>query len=116
RIRAAVLEATAIQVSIGGGSNRLVAKLAVSRAKPAGVHIVEPGAEAAFLAEHDIGRIPGVGPVLTAELLRYGLKRVTDALPLTEKQLGAMLGERRGTWLYRRLRGQDDSPVSARVA
>ena len=114
RIQAAVLEHTNIHVSLGGGANRLVAKLAVSRAKPAGVHIVEPGAEAAFLADHAIGDIPGVGPVLTKELLRYGLERVTDALPLTEKQLIAMLGERRGPWLYRRMRGQDDSVVDTR--
>jgi DNA polymerase IV len=111
RIQSAVLAETAIHVSIGGGVNRLVAKLAVSRAKPAGVHIVEPGGEAAFLADHAIGAIPGVGPVLTKELLRYGLEKVTDALHLTEKQLTAMLGDRRGMWLYRRMRGQDDSAV-----
>lgn len=114
RIQAAVLEHTNIHVSIGGGANRLVAKLAVSRAKPAGVHIVEPGAEAVFLADHAIGDIPGVGPVLTKELLRYGLERMTDALTLTEKQLVAMLGERRGPWLYRRMRGQDDTPLDTR--
>jgi DNA polymerase-4 len=111
RIQAAVLADTSIHVSIGGGTNRLVAKLAVSRAKPAGVHIVAPGGEAAFLADHDIGDIPGVGPVLTAELLKYGLKRVNDALHLTEKQLVAMLGDRRGPSLYRRMRGEDGSVV-----
>jgi len=105
RIRKAVLADTQIQVSIGGGTNKLVAKLAVSRAKPAGVHMVAPGGEAAFLAEHEIGDIPGVGPVLTKELLKYGLKQVTDALPLTEAQLTNMLGEGRGEWLYRRMRG-----------
>lgn len=111
RIQAAVWEDTGIRVSIGGGTNRLVAKLAVTRAKPAGVHIVVPGGEAAFLADHDIGDIPGVGPVLTADLLRYGLKRVTDALALTEKQLIAMLGDRRGPSLYRRMRGEDRTVV-----
>lgn len=111
RIQTAVLEDTQIHVSIGGGVNRLVAKLAVSRAKPAGVHIVAPGGEAEFLAEHDVGDIPGVGPVLRAELMRFGLKRVPDALQLTEKQLSAMLGDRRGLWLHRRLRGQDESAV-----
>ena len=111
RIQEAVLNDTAIHVSIGGGTNRLVAKLAVSRAKPAGVHIVPPGAEAAFLAEHDVGDIPGVGPVLTAELLRYGLKAVPDALAISQQQLHALFGDRRGEWLYRRLRGMDDSAV-----
>jgi DNA polymerase IV len=112
RIQAAVYGETAIHVSIGGGANRLIAKLAVSRAKPAGVHVVADGGEAAFLAEHDIGEIPGVGPVLTGELMRYGLKRVRDALMLSEKQLVAVCGERRGPWLHRRLRGLDDTPVS----
>jgi DNA polymerase IV len=117
RIQAAVLAETAIHVSIGGGTNRLVAKLAVSRAKPAGVHIVEPGAEAAFLAEHAISAIPGVGPVLAAELKRYGLERVPDALALPRDQLLTLLGERRGEWLYRRLRGIDESVVeTAHVA
>jgi DNA polymerase IV len=112
RIQAAVLAETDIHVSIGGGTNRLVAKLAVSRAKPAGVHVVAAGGEAAFLAEHDIADIPGVGPVLAAELLRYGLKRMPDGLALPEKQLVALLGERRGAWLYRRMRGIDDTPVA----
>jgi DNA polymerase-4 len=112
RIRVEVLAETQIQVSIGGGTNRLVAKLAVSRAKPAGVHIVPPGDEAAFLSEHEIGDIPGVGPVLTAELAKFGLIKVTDALPMTETQLATLLGEGRGAWLYQRMRGIAETSVS----
>jgi DNA polymerase IV len=111
RIQEAVLAETQIHVSIGGGTNRLVAKLAVSRAKPAGVHIVAPGGEAAFLLEHEIGDIPGVGPVLTAELLKYDLKSVSDGVALTATQLDNLLGERRGGWLYARMRGIDDTPL-----
>jgi DNA polymerase IV len=116
RIREAVLEATEIQVSIGGGTNRLVAKLAVSRGKPAGVHVVEPGGEAAFLLEHEIGDIPGVGPVLTAELLKFNLKAVGDGVALSAAQLCNLLGERRGLWLHQRLRGVDDTPLDAGAA
>lgn len=116
RIQAAVYADTNIHVSIGGGTNRLVAKLAVSRAKPAGVHIVPAGGEAAFLLEHDIGDIPGVGPVLTAELRKYGLKAMADGVALTAKQVEALLGERRGRWLYRRMRGLDDTPVTSHDA
>jgi DNA polymerase IV len=111
RVQAAVLRETQIHVSIGGGTNKLIAKLAVSRAKPAGVHIVAAGEEAAFLREHDIADIPGVGPVLTAELLRYGLKTVLDGLALTETQWTNLLGERRGAWLYHRLRGEHEGDV-----
>lgn len=114
RIREAVLSETSIEVSIGGGTNKLVAKLAVRRAKPAGVHIVGPGEEGAFLAEHEIGDIPGVGPVLTAELLKYGLKTVPDGLALTAAQWSNLLGERRGGWLYRCLRGEHDGGVDGR--
>ncbi|CAN5895998.1 DNA polymerase IV [soil metagenome] len=114
RIQRTVLEETDIHVSIGGGTNRLVAKLAVSRGKPAGVHIVPPGGEAEFLLEHDIADIPGVGPVLATELMRYGLKSMVDGVALPEKQLNALLGERRGVWLFRRMRGIDDSAVETR--
>ncbi|MEX0907143.1 MAG: DNA polymerase IV [Gemmatimonadota bacterium] len=114
RIQVEVLRTAGIHVSLGGGTNRLVAKLAVTRAKPAGVHVVAAGAEASFLAEHDIADIPGVGPVLSAELLRYGLKTVPDALGLEVSKFTALLGERRGTWLYRRLRGIDDTGVGSR--
>jgi DNA polymerase IV len=116
RIQAAVLAETQIHVSIGGGTNRLVAKLAVSRGKPAGVHIVEPGGEAAFLLEHEIGDIPGVGPVLTAELLKFDLKTVGDGVALSAAQLTNLLGERRGRWLYDRMRGIDETPLDTRAA
>src|SRR6266853_810599 len=55
RIREAVVDGTGLQVSIGGGTSKLVAKLAAGVAKPHpgsaadGVHVVAPGAEAAFL-------------------------------------------------------------------
>src|ERR671914_2353791 len=41
RVKEAVARDAGIVVSVGGGTNRLVAKLAVRFAKPAGVHIVE---------------------------------------------------------------------------
>jgi len=114
KIRAAVLADTAIRVSVGGGTSKLVAKLAVARAKPDGVYIVPGGEEAGFLGEHDLSDIPGVGPVMTRELARYGLERVSDALALESSQLDAVLGERRSAWLRPRLRGIDHAPVRAR--
>src|SRR6266705_3587675 len=59
RIRARIREATGLTLSIGGGTNKLIAKMAVDRAKPsrggAGVLIVEPGAEDAFLRTCALG-------------------------------------------------------------
>jgi DNA polymerase-4 len=100
-----------IVVSIGGGSTRLVAKLAAEEAKPAGVYVVEPGDEAAFMTRFELRDIPGVGPVLAEKLKTMGLVTVVDALPLSEKELEGMLGAGRGAWLHRRIRGQGSDQV-----
>lgn len=105
RIQAAVKEDTDITVSIGGGTTRVVAKLAAERAKPAGVFVVAPGDEAAFMADHELRDIPGVGPVLAERLRAMGLVAVRDALRLGEAEMEAMLGPGRGAWLHERIRG-----------
>ncbi len=106
RIQAAVKAETEVTVSIGGGTNRMVAKLAAERAKPAGVHVVEEGGEASFLEGFGLGEIPGVGPVLVERLRAMGLIRVKDALTLTEAELEGMIGSGRGAWLFERIRGR----------
>lgn len=122
RIRRAVAADAGVPVSVGGGTTRLVAKLAARRAKPhadrmaAGVVVVSPGAEAAFLAEHDLAQLPGIGPRLQERLARYGLRSVRDALRHDERALTAWLGERTARWLHRRIRGIDPTPVHGRLA
>jgi len=111
RIREEVLRRTRISVSIGGGTRRVIAKLATRRAKPAGVHIVEPGEEDSFLATLALADLPGVGPALVEALRKRGLVRVSDALEVQLEWLQRWLGKRRGAWLHRRIRGLDDSEV-----
>ncbi|MDT8367875.1 MAG: DNA polymerase IV [Longimicrobiales bacterium] len=106
RIRRAVFDRSRIRVSIGGGTNRLVAKLATRRAKPNGVHLVAPGEEATFLAEHDLAEIPGVGPALTAALGKRGLVRVPDLLAVEPEWLVRWFGASRAAWLLERARGE----------
>lgn len=111
RIRQDVAERTGLTVTIGGGSNRLVAKLATERAKPrpgtggTGVLVVPAGREADFLATHALVDLPGVGPRLGAALRRHGLVSVRDALPVDRATLCAWLGPRTGEWLHQRIRG-----------
>jgi DNA polymerase IV len=105
RIQTAVKAETDITVSIGGGTTRVVAKLAAERAKPAGVYVVAPGDEPNFMADHELRDIPGVGPVLAERLRTMGLVSVRDALGLEASQLEAMLGPGRGAWLHERIRG-----------
>jgi DNA polymerase-4 len=121
RIRRTVLQQTEIAVSIGGGTTRLVAKLAAKRAKPhrtpeaGGVVVVPPGGEAAFLQGFDLADIPGVGPRFQDRLRALGLVSVRDALRHDLATLQRWLGERAGQWLHRRIRGIDSSPVEHRA-
>lgn len=115
RIQRAVREETGIAVSVGGGTRRLIAKLAVELAKPGGVHVVPAGTEAEFMLRFELKELPGVGPVLAETLRRRGLRTVRDVLPYEEAALRLWLGEARGRWLYRRVRGLDDTPVGARA-
>src|SRR5439155_14126935 len=84
RIRAGVQQATGLTLSIGGGTNKLIAKMAVDRAKPSrdgnGVMIVEPGDEEAFLRTCTLADIPMVGPKFQQRLAARGLVAVEDVL------------------------------------
>jgi len=120
RIREAVRAETGLSVSIGGGTSKLVAKLATEYAKPrpgtnaTGVFIVPPGNEAAFVAGLALAELPGVGPRFQERLAEHGWRAVADVLPLDQAALTRNLGERAGEWLYQRIRGIDPSVVHER--
>jgi DNA polymerase-4 len=116
RIRAAVREATSLTLSIGGGTNKLIAKIAVARAKPDGVLIVAPGAEEVFMRSCTLAEIPLVGPKFQARLAARGLITVEDVFPhdvATLRRTGG-LSAREATWLWNRVHGVDESGVAHR--
>lgn len=118
RIRDAVMAETGLSVSIGGGTSKLVAKLAVERAKPktgaTGVHIVSPGGEVDFMREHKLADIPGVGPKSTIRLAERGLRTVEDVLALDPAALERLVGPSESRWLAERVRGVDQAEVAER--
>ena len=120
RIRDAVLAETGLSVSIGGGSSRMIAKLAVELGKPkpdrpgSGVHVVAPGAEAEFMTRFELGDLPHIGPKFRERLAKFGLRTVRDVLPHDIGTLARWIGEREAEWLHRRVRGLDDSVVEPR--
>jgi DNA polymerase IV len=115
RIRSQVREATGITVSIGGGTNRLVAKLAAGHAKPHrgkdGVFIVPPGGEAAFMEGLRLRDIPGVGPRLASTLEERGLRTVPELLRVEPAWLARWVGEARADWLRDRALGRGRDTV-----
>jgi DNA polymerase IV len=112
-IRAAVLAETQIQISIGGGTNRLIAKLAVRKAKPAGVHAIDAGGELDFMKQLPLAAIPGIGPRFQEKLRSYGLINVADALPLEQKLLETWFGGGTAQWLYDHIRGIGSTRVES---
>lgn len=120
RIREDILKRTGMTVSFGGGSNRLIAKLAVEFAKPKpgtgrqGVWIVPDGEEAAFVAPLDLALIPGIGPRFAEILKRKGLIKARDVLPLDRPTLELWFGQRTGIWLHDKVRGISRTPVVGR--
>lgn len=114
RIRETVLAETGISVSVGGGTRKLIAKLAAGKAKPAGVLVVPPGDESEFMRGFRLAEIPGVGPALAQALEKRGLVTVEDILPVERSWLERWFGESRGRWLWDRARGLDASRVNPR--
>ena len=119
RIRSALREATGLTLSIGGGTNKLIAKMAVDRAKPSrggsGVLIVEPGGEEAFLRSCTLAEIPMVGPKSQERLAALGLITVNDVLQHDLATLRQWLSKREATWLWNRVHGVDDADVHHRT-
>lgn len=119
RIRDDVTNQTGLSVSIGGGTTKLVAKMAVERAKPkpgsgaTGVYVVAEGEEERFLATFDLADIPLIGPRFQERLAKLGMRTVPDVLQYDLATLKQWLGQREAEWLYERVRGIDDSTVEA---
>jgi DNA polymerase-4 len=122
KIREAVLESTGLSVSFGGGTNALIAKLAVEHAKPkpgsgkTGVHIVGPGSELAFMEGVALAEIPGIGPTFQRKLADRGLVAAADVWRHDLATLSRWFDERAARWLFDRSRGIHDAPVIEREA
>ena len=97
-------------------TNKLIAKLAVDRAKPSrdgnGVTIVEPGQEEAFLRTCTLAEIPLVGPKFQERLAKRGLVTVDDVLRYDLAALERWMSKREAAWLWNRVHGIDDGTVA----
>ena len=117
RMREAVKQETGLSVSIGGGTNKLVAKLAVERAKPKpgtdadGVHVVAAGDEENFLATFTLAELPMVGPRFQERLADRGMRTVNDVRRHTLDDLRMLISAREAEWLWHRVHGVDPSEV-----
>jgi len=107
-IRRVVLAKTGLDVSVGVGSNRLVAKAASSFAKPSGVVLVVPGHEGQFVGMLDLGDVPGVGRATRERLRVWNVTSVAEAARLPLVLLQDTFGDDHGEAVFRAVRGQAD--------
>ncbi|MBM3972799.1 MAG: DNA polymerase IV [Planctomycetes bacterium] len=113
RIKAEVLSATQLTVSVGVASSKYVAKVASDLDKPDGLVVVAPGDERAFLAPLPVARLWGVGPALQQQLERAGLRTIGDVQSRSERDLVAAFGARLGEHLHVLANGLDARPVES---
>jgi len=109
-LRAAVRAATGLTISVGGGTSKIVAKVASEASKPDGLLIVPPGDEAAWLAPRKVGVIPGVGPVARETLRELGILTCGELAVAPVDHLLRRFGGH-GPDLAAAARGEDDAPV-----
>ncbi len=99
-----------LAVSVGVGPNKLLARLATSRAKPGGFFEVRHGEEEEFLKELGIEALPGVGPKAQVILRMLNIHKIKDLWTLQRSTLRSLFGVN-GEELYLQSRGIDTRPL-----
>jgi DNA polymerase-4 len=112
-IKKRVRDELGINVSVGIGNSKVVAKIASDASKPDGLIEVPPGGEAAFLAPLPIRRMPGIGEKTEPILKRLGIDTIGKLARAPGDCLKKLLGSH-GEHLRNLALGLDDSPVLPR--
>ena len=98
---------TGCNVSVGIGSNVLLAKVALRKAKPAGQYQIKPEEVLDFMGQLQVQDLPGVAWSIGGKLEDQGVKLVKDIRELTKERLVQILGPKTGEKLYEYSRGID---------
>ena len=114
RIKSEILEKTGLTVSIGGGANKYIAKMASSLSKPDGLLIVPPNTEGLFIKNVALKKLWGVGKKGLEKLNSKNIYSVDDILKYSKEELISMLGMYFGIFLYNVARGRDEGVFKER--
>jgi len=99
-----------LTVSVGVGPNKILAKLATNKAKPAGLAEIEPGREEEFLKDLGIESLPGIGPRAQVILRMLNIQKIGDLWGLPRASLRSLFGLN-GEEMYLQSRGIDTRPL-----
>jgi DNA polymerase-4 len=109
-IQRQVMESSRLPCSIGLAANKLVAKVASDRNKPAGRTVVRPGHEATFLAPLSTRVIWGIGPRTAERLADMGIHTCGQLAQADLAELKTRFGRQAGG-LQQRALGIDERQV-----
>jgi len=111
-IRDRVRAKTQCDVSIGIGTNILLAKLALRKAKPAGQYHLKPEDAQEFMENLDVQDLPGVGWKLSEKLEEVmNIRTVGEVRTKSLNELKEKFGPKTGEKLYDFARGIDHTEV-----
>ena len=101
---------TGLKVSVGMAPNKILAKLATKKAKPAGFYEIEDGGEEEFLRGLGIECLPGIGPKAQVVLRMLNIHKIGDLWGMPRPALRSLFGLE-GEEVYLQSRGVDSRPV-----
>ena len=119
RVRAAVLDATALHCSVGIGDNKVRAKIATGFGKPRGVFRLTRDTWFEVMGDRPTIDLWGVGSKVSKRLAGHDIQTVRELADADEAVLVAEFGPRMGVWYSQLGRGigsavVDDTPWVAR--
>ena len=110
-VKQAIFEATGLRCTLAVATGKTVAKVAADSHKPDGLVVIEPGTEAAFLAQRPVQSLPGIGPKTAAELEQVGVRLIGDLIDARFEPLLRRIWGKRLPALQELARGVDHDPV-----
>lgn len=114
RIKEYIKTETGITVSIGGGSNKYVAKIASAFSKPDGLVIVPRGNEEEFIKNIPLSKVWGIGKKTLIKLNNMSITSTLDVLKLSKERLIDFFGISFASFIYTAVRGGSSSTFKAR--
>lgn len=114
-LRDEVYEETGCAVSVGIGTNILLAKVALRKAKPAGQYQLKPEEIFDFIGALEVQNLPGVAWSIGGKLEEIGIKLVKDIREVTREKLINTLGPKTGEKIWEYSRGIDKTEVGDQV-
>ena len=114
RVKEEVWQRVGVSLSIGIGSNKVIARIASDLKKPGGIVEVPAGREREFLADLQVDVLPGIGRMAREKLFDLGIFKVRQLAALPKDVMEQLFGKN-GIKIWRFARGEDDRTVLPKV-